>query len=92
MIPYHLHTIAPPKDPNNPQADGGTDAATADTNQGEAEQGKKKKTKRPPAFGQEGRGVGFGFNPVFNEAYGGGGRIGAGLEGVTAQRIEPRWA
>ena len=89
VLPYHLHTIAPPHGQNGAEAqpEGAPDA------QGETPAGYKHRTKgkRPPPFGQEGRGLGFGFNPVFKEAYGGGGGAESGQGPITVQRVGPSW-
>ena len=53
---------------------------------------KERKAKRHSVLGQEGRGVGYGFNPIFREAYGGGGGAESGVEGgMAAARVSPRW-
>ncbi|CAF9919902.1 MAG: hypothetical protein GOMPHAMPRED_001918 [Gomphillus americanus] len=44
---------------------------------------------RPEKLGTHGRGVGYGFNPVFNEAYGGGGGAESGKGPVVAARAAP---
>ena len=94
IVPYHLHTIVP-KSSNNTALEG-TSTTEGERQAGqEQEQGQEGsgngKSKRPPPFGQEGRGVGYGFNPVFREAYGGGGGAESGEEGYAAQRVGPMW-
>lgn len=91
VIPYHLHTINTPRTDRNPPAvcTGEMEGRT----QVEARQNRdsRRKSKKPSPLGQEGRGVGYGFNPVFEEAYGGGGGGESGLDGVSAQRVGPMW-
>lgn len=47
--------------------------------------GSSTKTPKPDKFGTHGRGVGYGFNPIFKEPYGGGGgqESGSGPVGTT---------
>ena len=94
VIPYHLHTVAPKTSSNVvPDASPGSEGEAQTQVDLEASAGRKdkKETKRPPPFGQEGRGVGFGFNPVFREAYGGGGGMESGKAGHSARRVTPVW-
>ena len=92
LVPYHLHTMSPKSGPGaaSGQPGGSRDAEAA---QGEdaPEIDTGRRSMRPRPFGQEGRGVGYGFNPVFREAYGGGGGAESGLDGVSVQRPAPGW-
>jgi hypothetical protein len=78
IIPYHLHTLASSKQNSKTGAKAAEDE-NATT---------KRKSKREP-FGSEGRDVGYGFNPIFREAYGGGGGAESGKSPIAAHRVTP---
>ncbi|MCJ1326770.1 hypothetical protein MMC10_003435 [Thelotrema lepadinum] len=100
IIPYHLHTMSPrpaedPKLAGDPATKGNPTTSEQEVEVEVPviqEPGKvKRKSKRPPPLGQEGRGIGYGFNPVLGEAYGGGGGLESGEGVYSAQRVGPMW-
>ena len=80
VIPYTMETLRA-----RPVAQAA--AATVDEEAGPTEESLT--SPRPAKLGTHGRGVGFGFNPIFREAYGGGGGAESGKGPVVAARASP---